>query len=1475
MSGNVYELDEAVYTCKDPDKVVVGSVDGKFRTPCKRSGSFEQSIRIQWPICTSKPAHFCRVQNATGYVVKPQNTYLVQVGQKVSYSCMDDDLLIGDNPEMSYTCIKKSDGTTELQGLNAGLPACRQKKSCNPSSLPDPSPESGLTKPLQSQDIEEGQYVEYYCSQGITFQLVGIYNRPTDFDGNDIEIDNGKLRLFCGAGGQLGSVTKWPKCRDSSITKCQVDKFPNVAAYGLKYFPNNAIPVMSTSTLSCNNAEYVTDHFKTATLTCNYDGKFIEPASGYSNCRAPENCPASPDPPAETQLVKLNTNTLKEFEIQEYGCNEGYTLNGVFGDLVSNGKVKLPCRLDSAKAFISPTSWPSCVPKKTNCSTIPSINGFTTTATAPVDVGASIKLSCSDSSKVTDLGSEISVTCTDSGEFTIINPMPSCRAPAQCEAIPTVPGGKRLQNSTQTSLKEFEKVIYQCDPGSKLPDNTIYKNEDGHFALPCGLGGKYPTFTWPTCEVYQCLNLDTNVPRFTVLDGLSGNIPINTVVKYRCSDTDRIANNSPDPINVLCKPNGEFDYPSPWPECRTKETCLNKPTPPSTTYLEDVNPAQQVFQFDHAEYACKPGSVFEGVSNPNIVDGKFRVLCQADRTFTSLATGDWPQCTVKQCMTTSPPTADHKILTTLPVNVNDKVRFACSSAEAVLDNNAEFFEGTCQNTGLVDVPTPPACRLARQCASIPPAQAGSNLQNSSSSNVLEGQTATYECVNGATYNGVTHSSIVSSAFHLKCPATAGTPEFETIATWPKCEFEKCVASASIAGMTAVNSVPIAVNDYQIFKCSDPTKVTDSGPTVKVKCLQASGQFETPPTVTCRAPAVCSNSPPTPAGGSNLLPSQDTNVPEFSKATYSCPEHTLLTDDMPGVENGKFTVECKGADTWDTVASWPKCQNYKCDTIPTKAGLTALTTGPVFVGAPAVYKCETDGQIFDDGKTLSRTCQADGSFGFPAGISDWPTCKDAAVCVALPSPPASNNFKPYSGAEVKEFGSAVFHCKDGMEIAPGVTTFDLSCPKGGAFVAPQSWPQCSAPCQTAPSPGLTPTGTSVSIGQKVTFACSNAAEITNSGKSIEATCLSTGVLQPDGTGLACRAAQNCPNTPPSPPGNTYLKPAVSQAQLEFDTAIYECMNGYTLKDTPAMSRSDVNEQGQFLLPCGLGGSYDTGFSNWPTCVKVCTSNLTPPSQSLEPMSSSPMVTAGKTGKFKCKDNTYRIKEDGSSDKKMSFEVTCQADGNFAPPSGNNWPTCVKAVTCPYPPTPPASSNLELQTSGPILEFDHAVYKCASGFAYSPADASNIPAGMDMTDKSYKLQCQSNGRFEAHDYWGTIGWPRCETTATTRRKRSTDFPNLHTDIEYSLLVIFETQFMYTEALADEIKATTNVTTEQYGNFSREMVLSFHRKLNKDMLGDSKMIKPLLKFGGDIEPLCDQPTNAAMTSISNLCVPTYSKH
>ena len=70
--------------------------------------------------------------------------------------------------------------------------------------------------------------------------------------------------------------------------------------------------------------------------------------------------------------------------------------------------------------------------------------------------------------------------------------------------------------------------------------------------------------------------------------------------------------------------------------------------------------------------------------------------------------------------------------------------------------------------------------------------------------------------------------------------------------------------------------------------------------------------------------------------------------------------------------------------------------------------------------------------------------------------------------------------------------------------------------------------------------------------------------------------------------------------------------------------------------------------------------------------------------------------------------------------------------------------------------------------------------------------------------YRLECLSSGFFEAKDYWSTLGWPACSVSVPSgrRKKRSEKFPSLEDDIDYSIYVLFEVQFMYNPNMESSI-------------------------------------------------------------------------
>jgi hypothetical protein len=78
------------------------------------------------------------------------------------------------------------------------------------------------------------------------------------------------------------------------------------------------VKVTQSIIVSCSKPGYVTNEFRTLTVTCGYDGTFNLPDM-LSTCRAGTACPASPVPDAATNLVAVTpASPINEFQFQVF-----------------------------------------------------------------------------------------------------------------------------------------------------------------------------------------------------------------------------------------------------------------------------------------------------------------------------------------------------------------------------------------------------------------------------------------------------------------------------------------------------------------------------------------------------------------------------------------------------------------------------------------------------------------------------------------------------------------------------------------------------------------------------------------------------------------------------------------------------------------------------------------------------------------------------------------------------------------------------------------------------------------------------------------------------------------------------------------------------------------------------------------------------------------------------------------------------
>ncbi len=649
---------------------------------------------------------------------------------------------------------------------------------------------------------------------------------------------------------------------------------------------------------------------------------------------------------------------------------------------------------------------------------------------------------------------------------------------------------------------------------------------------------------------------------------------------------------------------------------------------------------------------------------------------------------------------------------------------------------------TCQADGtfteLTDWPT---CKAALTCPTPPvPDMATTFLNPSGDSGVKELQYASYSCKDGANFEGVTNDDIVDDEFRIECLAGGSWPN---PINWPTCNVENCTTALVQNGYsldTSVTTMPIAVGENAVYKCTNAAKVTDEGAQFNVPC-EASGDLVKATWPACRDPIQCT--PPTPPSGSHLEDNPTTYV-EFQTTTYNC-----KADGKYGnPERTTFDLNCPLPADLNTI-SWPNCIVANCIEVPDVANFHTDAVQPIAVGATVDYTCQTPGQVTNDGPTKSLTCASDGSFTNPVG---WPACRDPVDCTPTPpDPDTANTFLQASQSSgVKEFGEAEYVCQEGKTldgvVHNGVTltgnTFKLQCGLNGNYPASPSFPTCIiGECLPAalptPSGMTTSTTGKVKVGNSVIFTCDGAGEIIdNVGKSISVPCQADGTYDDSGI-TSCRAAEVCdPN--PDPTGETpatHLALSGSSGVKEFDYVEYECDAGYNLVGVIA----DGVFNNKFYLQCPNGKTYAT--PNWVICVPANCPTL--PTDANFKTSTTEPVPIGTEIVWTCQ-NDGEIHDNGPD-----VRATCGADGTIPAPT---WPSACRA---PNPctgtiPSAGAATNLQDSTTGTVAnEWDYAEYQCQDGYTLEGV------AGQGVVNGVFRLFCENGGDFPAAPIWPTCG------------------------------------------------------------------------------------------------------------------------
>jgi hypothetical protein len=472
--------------------------------------------------------------------------------------------------------------------------------------------------------------------------------------------------------------------------------------------------------------------------------------------------------------------------------------------------------------------------------------------------------------------------------------------------------------------------------------------------------------------------------------------------------------------------------------------------------------------------------------------------------------------------------------------------------------------------------------------------------------------------------------------------------------------------------------------------------------------------------------------------SGLEASPDADVKEHEWASFNCKAgHFLVNSKADNIWGGKFHVQC-GADgnyAFDGT-SWPVCQASVCTDLPEPDGFTLLSSGPIYGGGHALYKCATDGHITDTGPTFGVKCLPDGTFDEP---DPWPSCALASECANDPPapPPSSRLGAATTGADALEYGTADYPCAEGFVLSNGDEWFRLKCDdKSGsvaAFSTSPDWPECAVqtcsfniPEGMRTSSGVTSGSYTISQGGSQSLQCQlNSQIVDGHGYTAVVRCEAEGI-NPDPAALSCVVPPTCTMNVPDPPTASKLTKVGGTLSKEHDVMTYMCAEGFTLVGT--VNADDLDEDGNLKVTCDNGVS-DYSF---PTCLPFCVDYPVPTFESgLVAVDPSVKVAPLQIGLYRC------IEEDEVPDLAVNpyvphWGLLCEGDGKFEAPT---WPTCRKVVSCPFPPVPPTAAVFQRSDGdNDIREYEMASYKCPTGFEMT----APYPPGFDPTDKKIYLK-----------------------------------------------------------------------------------------------------------------------------------------
>lgn len=559
------------------------------------------------------------------------------------------------------------------------------------------------------------------------------------------------------------------------------------------------------------------------------------------------------------------------------------------------------------------------------------------------------------------------------------------------------------------------------------------------------------------------------------------------------------------------------------------------------------------------------------------------------------------------------------------------------------------------------------------------------------------QSATVACQSGYTTTGVASGP---NSFQVSClasgvlsppgsclPVTCGPPPTVFSAS---SRFLETAAGGSASG--AGSGGQAFYSEILLYSCAEGYSVTgqaDGNTTFQVTCT-ASGLFTG---VQACVPITCGRFPGVPNSQSSAM---EVQFPDALAVVCQ----TGYSVDAEASGQTTFSVRCSAAGTFEGVQ---QCRPVTCGEPSSSFGATAAPGAKVFLEA-ATWTCKVgfsvDGKVYG-ARTFERQCQADGSYGrlSPSDCVDIDYCSTSpcsanGVCtdlgVGVPAP--GYNCTCFAGYEVRLNADGSQRCSVdecyGNPCGGGGTCTDLARTGGpdGAYSC-----DCAAGyALTQPSPGRytcqrVECGTLPAVSNTRTFGSMNYVVSTWQRESV-----------------IVDAFRGVP------------------LLRSYDTAQFQCNSGFSTDGSTNPSAVT------FSIACNPRGDFSRALNPTSECQPVICQDAFLPSISYAVPTRTGGFKFGDQAPYECVSG-YTLS--GALGGSTSFQLVCQANGNFAFTGSEPQPSCLP-ITCSIPPIPNTTPSLASAPFG-----TNVVFTCAVGYY---VDGAVADAG-----RSYVGTCTSDG------------------------------------------------------------------------------------------------------------------------------------